>query len=58
MIGTINHGVGNILSVINALKYCTDAQVTVVDYTKEMEDCSKLILLGAFGKAMEKLEKK
>ncbi len=60
MIGIINYGAGNLVSVINALEYCTDEQVRVVDHPRGMEDCSKLILpgVGAFGKAMETLEKK
>ncbi len=59
MIGIINHNTGNIKSVINAVTYCTDEQVTIVDHPRDLEDCSKLILpgVGAFGKAMDSLDK-
>lgn len=38
MIGIINYGDGNIVSVINALEYCTDDRVRVVDHLREMEN--------------------
>ncbi|MDA3790642.1 MAG: hypothetical protein PF503_19380 [Desulfobacula sp.] len=60
MIGIINYDSGNIKSVINAVRYCTDEPLIVAYHPRDLKDCSKLILpgVGAFGKAMESLQEK
>ena len=60
MIGIINYGTGNIRSVTNAVTYCTDQPVMVVDRPGDLDACSKLILpgVGAFGKAMAQIREK
>jgi glutamine amidotransferase len=54
MIGIINYDSGNIKSVINAVRYCTDEPLIVAYHPRDLKDCSKLILpgVGAFGNAI------
>lgn len=58
MIGIIDYGVGNLQSVYNGFKHVTD-DIVVTSNKNIIEEASHIILpgVGAFGKAMENLEK-
>ncbi|WDP89716.1 MAG: imidazole glycerol phosphate synthase subunit HisH [Desulfobacter sp.] len=60
MIGIIDYGAGNIRSVANAVAYCTDQPLKVVERPGEMARCSRFILpgVGAFAPAMERLRER
>ncbi len=58
MVGVIDYGMGNLLSVVNALA-TLGADVTVCREPNDLKKCDRLILpgVGAFGDCMEHLNK-
>ena len=57
MIGVIDYGMGNLGSVVNALRYL-EQDVRLIERREEADRCDALILpgVGAFGDCMEHLE--
>ena len=57
MIGLIDYGMGNLGSVVNALRYL-EQEVRLIERREEADRCHALILpgVGAFGDCMEHLE--
>ena len=57
MIGVIDYGMGNLGSVVNALRYL-EQDVRLIERREEADRCDALILpgVGAFGVCMEHLE--
>ena len=58
MIGVIDYGIGNIMSIVNMFKKL-DVNCIVVNQTSEIELCSKIILpgIGSFDHGMQLLNK-
>lgn len=58
MIGIIDYGIGNLKSIINAIKFNSDVKVEIVNTPEELKNYSKFILpgVGAFGDAMKKIK--
>ena len=57
MIGVIDYGMGNLGSVVNALRFL-EQDVRLIERREETDRCHALILpgVGAFGDCMEHLE--
>ena len=58
-VGILDYGMGNILSIINALNYLNIKSEKITDY-KKIDNFDFIILpgVGAFGEAMKNLKKK
>lgn len=58
MIGIINYGMGNLLSVVNAFEYL-GAEIKICNTPEEIEHCEKIVLpgVGAFADCMRNLQK-
>ena len=59
MIGIIDYGMGNLLSVYNAVEIC-GADVKVISYPEELDQVDKIILpgVGSFGHCMKNLKER
>ena len=58
-VGILDYGMGNILSIINALNYLNIKSEKITDYKKIDDNFDFIILpgVGAFGEAMKNLKK-
>lgn len=56
----VDYGMGNIKSVVSALKYCGVKEIRVSSDYNDLKKADKLILpgVGAFGQAMKKIKEK